>query len=136
MPKVLPINNKKCNIRVFKVITGEDIIGYMFPEDEKRNAIPSCKNDVFLIGAPKIIESKVEYGSTDIIMTCRDWIPYAENPVALVSQDKIVSIFKPNQQYLNFYLNSYWDAQYYVSDIYHQKSFLELYLFDQDDTYQ
>lgn len=134
MPKLLPPNKKKENIRVFKLITGEDVIGYLFPDEEKKNALTNSSDATLLIGAPKIIESTTEHG--EIIMTCRDWIPYAENPVALVPRDKIIAIFKPNSQYLEFYVKSYWDAQYYVSDEYHEKVFLEMYKFDDDDTYQ
>lgn len=134
MPKSLPVNKKRENIRVFKLVTGEDIIGYLFPDEEKKNALINSTDSSLLIGAPKIIESKTEHG--EIMMTCRDWIPYAENPVALILRDKVIAIFKPNGQYLDFYINSYWDAQYYVSDQYHEKVFLEMYKFNDDDTYQ
>lgn len=136
MTKSLPINNKKENIKVFKLITGEDIIGYLFSEEEKRNALNNSTEMTLLIGAPKIIKSVIDPGTSDVIMSCDDWIPYAENPVALIMRDKIIAIFKPNSQYLDFYLNSYWDAQYYVSDLYHQKTFLEMYNFNYGDTYQ
>jgi hypothetical protein len=133
MPGQLPPNNRKRSIKVFKLISNEDIIGYQFNEDEKR-LLNVMDRTIELIVAPRQLttESTVD----GIFMIMKDWAPYSKDRFIVINKDKIIATFNPTDEYLNHYLTNCYDAEYYISDYYHKKLFMDLYKFDQNDNFQ
>ena len=136
MPKHLPVNNKIENIKVIKLMTREDLICYVFPEEEKKFAVVGNIDSVVLVGAPKLLTSEYDEIEGHYNIQLLDWIPFSDSTVALIPRDKELAFFKPKKEYIDLYINSYNDAEYYISDYFHKKMFFDTYKFDDEDTFQ